>query len=315
MKKISVIIPVYNKQESLSKTIDSIINQSYQNIEIILVNDGSTDFSQQVIEQYENNYGKKVRGFLKENGGLSDARNYGIKQASGDYLCFIDAGDYLDYELFSNLDFYIKQNVDMIKYKMTKVSETGEVIQKVDGPTFKTCTGEKAFKKLYGQDFFLEVACLYLYRKQYWQDNNFEYAKDKYHEDFGLTPIVMVEANTVVSTSEYGYNYVQDQNSITRNNDDAKKEKQAQDLLFHYDWIYEQIEKLNIKEETKSLLLSYYTNCIILKVQELNNKSKRQYIYEIKKRKLYRNIKIGNLKQLIKKILLVIDIRLYLKLK
>lgn len=93
----------------------------------------------------------------------------------------------------------------------------------------------------------------------------------------------MVEANTVVSTSEYGYNYVQDQNSITRNNDDAKKEKQAQDLLFHYDWIYEQIEKLNIKEETKSLLLSYYTNCIILKVQELNNKSKRQYIYEIKR--------------------------------
>lgn len=93
--KISFIIPVYNSDKYLNKCIDSILNQSYKNFEIILVDDGSSDLSPSICDYYQNNY-KNVKTIHKKNGGVASARNIGIKESSGDYLFFIDNDDWIN---------------------------------------------------------------------------------------------------------------------------------------------------------------------------------------------------------------------------
>jgi len=101
--KVSVIVPVYNVEHYLAKCLDSLVNQSLQNIEIIVVNDGSKDDSGNIIQQYSEKYSDKIKAFTKENGGLSDARNFGIDQATGDYLGFVDSDDYVSGTMFEEM--------------------------------------------------------------------------------------------------------------------------------------------------------------------------------------------------------------------
>ena len=163
MYKISVIVPVYNTEKYIKKCLDSLINQTMKNIEIIVVNDGSNDHSEEIIKDYENKYPEMVKYYKKENGGLSSARNYGLEKAKGEYIAFVDSDDYIDKELFSKLDEYIDKNIDLIKFKTIKKYQDGK-IERICGPIFEVCTGEEAFNKLYSKDILIEPAWLYLYR-------------------------------------------------------------------------------------------------------------------------------------------------------
>lgn len=314
MKLISVIIPIYNTQKYLKKCIDSVESQSYNNIEIILVNDGSTDSSEKIIQPYLQKY-ENIKYYKKENGGLSDARNYGIQKATGDYICFLDSDDYIDVNLFSKLQKYLDLDYDMIKYKLVKVDENYNETEKVDGPIFEEKTGEEAFDTLYYQDVMLQPAWLYLYKTKFWKENNFKYPVGKLHEDFALTSLIMLKAKKVASTNVYGYYYYQSSSSITRGNDQQKIMKRALDMLYHYDYMNEKIKEYNISKQTLENLKIYYTNNIILKIEDLNKINQKYYIKEIKKRKILKNIKARNFKQLLKKIILNINIRWYLKLR
>lgn len=100
--KISVIIPVYNAQEYLCKCLDSVVNQTYRNLDIILVNDGSTDASGEICDAYARN-NSNIRVFHKENGGQSFARMIGIENAVGDYVTFVDSDDYLDIDTYEQI--------------------------------------------------------------------------------------------------------------------------------------------------------------------------------------------------------------------
>ena len=93
MKKVSIIVPIYNAEEYLPKCIDSLINQTYQNIEIILLNDGSTDNTQNIIASYKD---KRIIAINKKNTGIADTRNEGIKKSTGEYIMFVDSDDYLE---------------------------------------------------------------------------------------------------------------------------------------------------------------------------------------------------------------------------
>ena len=99
MPKVSIIVPVWNKEKTIERTINSLLNQTIEQIEIILVNDGSKDNSKIILNKYQNKYPEKIKVINKENGGLSSARNAGIKKATGEYITFLDAGDYLDINL------------------------------------------------------------------------------------------------------------------------------------------------------------------------------------------------------------------------
>jgi glycosyltransferase involved in cell wall biosynthesis len=112
--KISFIIPVYNAEKYLAQCVDSILNQSYSNLEVILVDDGSTDSSGSICDNYANQY-STVKTIHKKNGGVASTRNTGIKEASGDYIFFIDNDDWIDGKIMSGLvDIIKKTNVDVI---------------------------------------------------------------------------------------------------------------------------------------------------------------------------------------------------------
>ncbi len=317
MTQISVIIPVYNTEKYIKKCLESVKNQTYKNYEIIIVNDGSTDDSEKIIKEWqEENKDVLVKYFYKENDGLSSARNFGIEKASGKYFMLLDSDDYLDINLFKNIEKYLNEEVDLIKIKMRTVNENGDIIEKIDGPVFEKCSGEEAFKKFVGKENFLDVACIYFYRRDFFVENNFQYNTiNKYHEDFGLTPLVVVNAKTLVSTDFFGYYYTQTNNSITRNKDYNKTIHKAQDVLAHYDNMLEKLKGYCLKKETEELLKAYYTNTVVLKTNELKEPEKTKFIKEIKARKMYKNIKARNFKQFIKRYLLKINVKLYLKIR
>lgn len=103
MHKISVIVPVYNTEQYLETCLNSIINQTYKDIEIIVVNDGTKDNSQDIINRFSNKYPQLIKSYIKENGGLSDTRNYGIEKSTGQYITFIDSDDYISHDMLEKL--------------------------------------------------------------------------------------------------------------------------------------------------------------------------------------------------------------------
>jgi glycosyltransferase involved in cell wall biosynthesis len=114
--KISIIVPVYNTEKYLKKCLDSLVNQSLKDIEIIIVNDGSTDNSQNIIDEYKNKYPKLIKSYIKENGGLSDARNFGYDKAKGEYIGFVDSDDYVDITMYEKLyQKAIDQQADIVE--------------------------------------------------------------------------------------------------------------------------------------------------------------------------------------------------------
>ena len=338
MSKVSIIVPVYNTGDKLKKCLDSLVNQTIKDIEIIIINDGSTDNSEEVIKEFIENYKEqiqdssetneykiqnnssansnsvKIEFYSKENEGIAKTRNYGIEKANSDYILFVDSDDYIDVKLVEKLLPYIEQNIDLIKFKLQRVNESGEILEKTDGPVFEKTTGQEGFNKLYSQDVLLDSPCVYLIKKELFKKNNFTF-KRTYHEDFGLMPLVIVSAKDMVSTPYYLYAYVQSSNSLMRNDDYNKTLKRIEDVWFHYDNAMNQIEKMNLEKTTKENIKIYYTNAVILKIYELKEEDKKQFIKEIKKRKMYKNIKPRNLKQLIKRYLLKFNIKLYIKMR
>ena len=127
MHKISVIVPVYNASKFLNECIDSLINQTYKNIEIILVNDGSSDNSLEICQSYNDN---RIIAIDKKNGGVSSARNKGLKKASGDIITFLDSDDFLELDAIENINnLFNKHNPDVLRFNYKILN--GEV-QKID---------------------------------------------------------------------------------------------------------------------------------------------------------------------------------------
>lgn len=115
MPKVSVIVPVYNVEKYIKKCLDSLVNQTLKDIEIIVVNDGSKDNSVKIINQYLSKY-KNIIYVEKKNGGLSDARNYGMKYAKGDYIAFLDSDDYVDKTIYKKMyNKAVEENADFVE--------------------------------------------------------------------------------------------------------------------------------------------------------------------------------------------------------
>lgn len=311
MKKISVIIPVYNAEKTLEKCVES-VEKNKANLELILVNDGSIDGSDKIVQKLKEKY-SNIQYIKKENGGLSDARNIGIEKATGDYISFVDSDDYIDEKLYKNLACYMEQDYDLIKFRINTVDESGKIIKQYKSEVFENLSGEEAFNLLFSSDEMLEPSCGYIYNLKFWNESKFKFAKGLYHEDFGLTPLVIIKAKKVASIDFYGYNYVQTSNSITRGNNNNLK--RALDLIVHYNNMIIFLNQNTFSKKTAENIKIYYTNCLILKANELIGNDKKIYINKIKKMKLHKNIKARNLKQLIKKAILSISISLYLKIR
>ena len=306
---ISIIITAYNAEKTIEKCLNSILDTQYNDYEIILVNDGSIDNTEKIIELFASD---KIKYYKKENTGVADSRNFGIDKAKGDYITFVDSDDYVSSNYFEGIDKYINEDIDIIKRKGIIVNKNNQ--EKIKGGTFEVTTGEDAFNKLCFTDIYLDTLWSYIIKKSLLIDNNLYFEKDRFHEDFGLLPLLILKANKMVSLDDGIYYYVQTDNSIMRENNIDKTIKKAKDALYHYDNILKTIENYNLSNFTKENVRIYCTNAILLKVKELKGKEQKWYIKELKNRKVYKNIKVRNIKQLIKKGFLFINIKLYSKL-
>lgn len=313
--KLSIIIPVFNAENTLKRCLDSVLQQKDDELEIVVINDGSKDLSDEIMQEYKLRYPEIISYYKKQNTGVADTRNYGIAKAKGKYIMFLDSDDYIDIDLYSIIKQYIEKNIELIKFKLQRVDENNNIIEKVTGPIFEKTTGEEGFKYLYASDVLLDSPCVYVMKKDIFIRNKLLFNVGTEHEDFGLIPFVIVLARSMISIDFYGYQYVQSNGSITRNNDYNKTKKKAYDALKQYDEALIKIEKYNINKNTADYLKIYYTNAILLKTETLEDKDQKQYINEIKKRRMIKNIKSSNIKQLLRKIILLLSIKQYLKFR
>lgn len=305
MPKISIIVPFNNGKKYLERCLNNLNKIEDDDYEIILVDDFSKDKSEQIAKKYNNT---KYFYTSEETTGVGNARNLGIEKASGKYIMFVDVDDTIEEELFINLEKYMNQDIDMIKYRM-KIIKDKEFY--ADGPIFEVINGEEAFNKLCFKDKFLDSPCLYLIKKELFERTNLCFEKNVYHEDFGLIPLLLANAKTIVSTDIYGYNYFQTKNSIMRNIDYSKQLKKVDDKLFLYEQLKKKIGGMNLKQNTVDNLLEYYTNSIILAIKDLRKEDRIIYEKRIKERGLLKNLKVKNLKQMMKKMILEFDMELY----
>ena len=183
MEKISIIVPIYNVAPYLPACLDSIIHQTYLNLEIILVDDGSPVESGKMCDSYLED--ERVKVIHKENGGLSDARNAGIDAAKGKFLGFVDSDDYVHprfYELL--LQALKEEGADIAGCDVKKVCKTEKIEEKEQQPIQRTVySGREATANLYDAQMYLKsvVAWNKLYKKELFEEIRFP--KGKLHED------------------------------------------------------------------------------------------------------------------------------------
>lgn len=315
MCKLSVIVPTYNAGNNIKSCLESILNQNLEDVEILVINDGSTDNTSEIINEYVRENPEKITYYEKENKGVADTRNFGISKAKGRYILFVDSDDYIMPKLIEEIQTYIKQDIDIIKFKLQRINENGDILEKVDGAVFNKTDGQTAFNMLCFSDVLLDSPCVYVFKKELFELNNLQFKVNTEHEDFGLIPLIILKAKSVISINLYGYFYIQTNGSITRNEDYAKTLKKVNDTLLHYDNMLEFIKREDLTKITVKNLKTYYTNAIILKLKELRKEDIDIYIKKINQRKMLNNIQVNNLKQFIKKVILKMNVKLYLKLK
>lgn len=231
---ISIIVAVYNIENFLEGCINSLICQTYKNIEIILVDDGSSDKSGEICDSFSEK-DSRIKVIHKENGGLSDARNCGIDNCKGEYIIFIDGDDYVE-DSFCKVLYQTaaENNADMAICSFSCVDEGGNPIEGLNAknPMMERILTKDNFYRilLRNVNWCYIVAWNKIYRRRIW--DKLRYPKGKIHEDEYMICDIINECDTIATTSLKLYNYVQRNGSIT-NKKFSEKRFDIFDALFH----------------------------------------------------------------------------------
>lgn len=218
---ISVIVPIYNVKEYLDRCVESIVNQTYKNIEIILVDDGSPDNCPQMCNEWAEK-DTRINVIHKENGGLSDARNAGLKIATGEIVSFIDSDDWIELDMFEKmLNRMIEDDSDIVSCGVKWVEEDGNVIRDVTVSNDEVLDMQSAMKELLNDGKLKQHVWNKIYKFDLIKDVPFE--KGKYHEDVFWSYQIVGRAKKVSVVKESFYNYVQRSNSIMGEGFSAKR--------------------------------------------------------------------------------------------
>lgn len=211
---ISIIVPIYNVEQYLKRCVDSLLKQSYKNIEIILIDDGSPDNCPSICDEYAKD-DSRIRVFHKTNGGLSDARNYGLKQSLGEFIIFVDADDYVDKNyistLFENIIKY-KADISICSYYYSYNEQN--TLGTLKNSSVQVFNNIEAIKELYKFNSYGVGVWNKLFKRELlWTDM---FPVGKISEDYFVMYRVFFAAHTVVYESEPLYYYVQRGDSITK---------------------------------------------------------------------------------------------------
>ena len=206
--KVSVIVPVYKVEQYISKCLDSLVNQTLEDMEIIVVNDGSPDNREKIIKDYAKKY-KNIKYLKKENGGLSSARNFGLKHATGEYIGFVDSDDYVDKRMYQMMyEKALEASADLVVCDLNYVYEDKEEKAysniKTDTTDIKSIMNNiypAAWNKLYKKELF---------------DNEVYFKEGVWYEDVEFIYRLLPYVNKIGVVHEHFYKYIQRENSIIR---------------------------------------------------------------------------------------------------
>lgn len=207
--KVSVIVPVWNAHDYIGKCVDSIINQTYKNIEILLVDDGSTDDSLQICKEYEKK-DERVRVFHKKNGGQGSARNLGLDNCTGEYIGFVDNDDWIFPTMYERL-------VELINKYGANVARCDDLsdetqINALHNVEETTC-GDEQYRKLIYCDIWGGHVTDRLFRREVIGDNRFPHSKTI--EDMRFMRLILSNINMEAHTNEMLYFYTVRQNNTS----------------------------------------------------------------------------------------------------
>ena len=211
---ISVIVPVYNVEKYLDACVKSIINQTYKKLEIILVDDGSTDNSPSMCDEYKKK-DDRIKVIHKINGGLSDARNAGLDIATGKYVTFIDSDDFINQHMINELyELINKYDSDISFVSQIRVPESSNGFENNTDKTYEKCVGriEGLKNVFYCKDNFIPSACAKLYKTSLFKDIRYPFRV--LYEDLATTYKLFDKAKKISYNNSNYYYYRQNQSSI-----------------------------------------------------------------------------------------------------
>lgn len=255
---ISVIVPIYNVEKYLNRCVDSVISQTYTNLEICLVNDGSTDNSGRICDEYMK-VDSRIKVIHKKNGGLSDARNAALKLISGEYVTFIDSDDFVATDFIEYLyELIIKNNSDISFAGLQSIKEDNSPEKSIE-KFYLELTAEDAIKKMLCNRGVSHTACGKLFKSNLWSNNCFP--KGVLYEDYAIIYKIFSLANNIVLGDGRKYYYCIRKNSIM-----TTKLNERQFVLLK---ISEEVTKFLVNKyqniNVEALRLNVVTNCKVLK--------------------------------------------------
>lgn len=277
---ISVIVPIYNVEQYLDKCITSIVNQSYKNLEIILVDDGATDKCPDICDKWQIK-DDRIIVIHKENGGLSDARNTGLEIATGKYISFVDSDDFISKYfvevLYENL---INTCSDLIQCSYLKVnSDYLEKKKKVDANlNTKVFNTKNALKSLIEEVDLNQVVWNKLYKKELLQEIRFEYSK--LNEDDFFSYQVFAKCNKIAYINIPLYYYLVRNDSIMGQHYSIKRLDGLEARFLRYEFLKKNYKELASLEKKNLLFFIIYCYQMVLKINNKNEKKQAEKIVE-----------------------------------
>lgn len=291
---ISIIVPIYNMEQYLEKCLESIVNQTYKNLEIILIDDGSTDNSGKICDDYAKK-DKRIRVIHKENGGVSSARNKGLDIVKGKYVIFFDSDDYIEFNMIESLYKNIQiddYDVSICNYNIINGSNISPNVILTD-------------KKIFNQKEFLQEVLSKQWNNGYLVNKLIKKScinDIRFNEDFFIMEDVtfLIEISKNVSKAYldkdlYLYNYVQQKNSATHIFNEKKYSSmiKAQEQIIPYLDVCDKDTKNAIILDYLFYIMTYYCFCYknkqknLKEIKELSLKSRKKYFWKAIDTKYY----------------------------
>lgn len=268
MPKVSIIVPVYNVEKYLDRCLDSLVNQTLQEIEIIVINDSTPDQSQIIIDKYMNLYPNKVFSYIKPNGGLSDARNYGMSKMKGDYFGFVDGDDYVEYSMFEKLYERATQEEADVTTCDFYWTYPNRLQRATDGPY----TNERELLTK-----MMPTVWNKLYKKSWFDSLDIEFPVGLRYEDSSFSIRLAPFIRKLAYVNEPLVYYVQRQDSIT-----YTQNSKVGDMLTVFNDIFEFYQKHNLYDQYQSeleyLTLKYFLGSSFLRAAQIQDKNTRNAI-------------------------------------
>ena len=285
MKKVSIIIPIYNGERYIDKCLDSIFNQTCDNYEIIAIDDNSCDNSYKKLMQYKD----KIKLYKISKHDPCAVRNFGLTKCTGDLIIFLDMDDTINQKLIETINEYDDVEYDMLRFQAVMIDNNKNIVEEFVTKNIGIYKGLDFLNLCAVNNEIYSPSWLYCYSRQFWENNNFKFLEGKTQEDFGLTSYQLYKASTVISIPYIGYYYYKSNNSIMRNDDYEKIKKKAMDVLYHTESHYNNfildIPDYNIRRN----IINYFINVLEHKKEYLDTDDKKEYdsIIKVKKKEWF----------------------------